>query len=135
MAWSFLNCLGREKATTRQNRLSAKAFPRRRVRQGTADAVRRFYCWQTGSRHVERQKIPFESPIAIRAGHENTVRHVKSVNGASEVMTDWPHARRGPVYQETVAVIEAALAGDASAAQARAAFHHFAEHAGVLVQG
>ena len=82
---------------------------------------------------MERQKIPFESPIAIRAGHENTVRHVKSVNGASEVLTDWPHARRGPVYQETVAVIEAAMAGETSAAEARRAFRHFADHAGVLV--
>lgn len=83
---------------------------------------------------MERQKIPFDRPISIRAGHENTVRQVKSVNGASEVMTDWPHARRGPVYQETVAVIEAALAGEISAAQAREAFHAFAEHAGVLVR-
>ena len=82
---------------------------------------------------MERQKIPFDSPVAIRAAHMNTIRHVKSVNGASEVMTDWPHARRGPVYQETVAVIEAALAGDVSAAGAREAFRNFAEHAGVLV--
>jgi hypothetical protein len=84
---------------------------------------------------MERQKIRFDSPVSIRAGHENTVRHVKSVNGASEVMTDWPHARRGPVYQETVAVIEAALAGEVSSEQARQAFHDFAEHAGVLVKG
>jgi hypothetical protein len=84
---------------------------------------------------MERQKIAFDSPVSIRAGHENTVRHVKSVNGASEVMTDWPHARRGPVYQETVAVIEAALAGEVTADQARKAFHDFADHAGVLVKG
>ena len=83
---------------------------------------------------MERQKIPFDSPVSIRAGHENTIRHVKSVNGASEVMTDWPHSRRGPVYQETVAVIEAALAGDVTAAPAREAFHAFADHAGVLVR-
>jgi Protein of unknown function (DUF982) len=83
---------------------------------------------------MERQKIPFDSPIAIRAGHENTVRHVKSVNDASEVLTDWPHARRGPVYQETVAAIEAALVGEATAVEARRAFHTFADHAGVLVR-
>jgi hypothetical protein len=59
---------------------------------------------------------------------------VKSVNGASEVLTDWPHARRGPVYQETVAAIEATLTGDAPAEHARAAFQAFAEHAGVLVE-
>ena len=83
---------------------------------------------------MERQKIPFDSPIAIRAVQENTVRHVNSVNGASEVLTDWPHARRGPVYQETVAVIEAALSGEVTASEARRAFHHFADHAGVLVR-
>jgi hypothetical protein len=83
---------------------------------------------------MERSKIPFENPISIRdAGRGNTVRHVKSVNGASEVLIDWPHARRGPVYQETVAAIEATLAGAASATDARAAFQAFAEHAGVLV--
>jgi hypothetical protein len=84
---------------------------------------------------MERQKIPFESPVAIRAGHENTIRHVKSVNGACEVLIDWPHARRGPVYQETMAVIQAALDGDKTAAEARQAFYAFADHAGVLVGG
>jgi hypothetical protein len=82
---------------------------------------------------MERLKIPFESPVSIRSGSEGTVRHVKSVNGASEVLIDWPHARRGPVYQDTVAVIEAALAGSVSAAEARAAFEAFASHAEVLV--
>jgi hypothetical protein len=87
-----------------------------------------------GSRLMERRKIPFESPVSIRAGDDSTVRNVKSVNGASEVLTDWPHARRGPVYQETVAMIEAALAGSEPAAKARAAFEAFAIHAGVLVR-
>lgn len=82
---------------------------------------------------MERQKIFFDSPVAIRTVQEHTVRRVKSVNGASEVLTDWPHARRGPVYQDTVAVIEAALSGGESAANARSAFAAFAEHAGVLV--
>lgn len=84
---------------------------------------------------MERQKIFFDSPVAIRTLQEQTVRRVKSVNGASEVMTDWPHARRGPVYQETVAIIEAALTGAETAGNARNAFAAFAEHAGVLVDG
>ena len=68
---------------------------------------------------MQRDRIPFERPVSIRdAGRGNTVRHVKTVNGASEVLTDWPHARRGPVYQETVA---------------RSAFEAFARHAEVLV--
>ena len=84
---------------------------------------------------MERDRIPFERPVSIRdAGRGNTVRHVKTVNGASECLTDWPHARRGPVYQETVAVIQAALAGSQSAETARTAFEAFAVHAGVLAE-
>lgn len=81
------------------------------------------------------QKILFSSPVAIRAGADNTVRTVKSVNGASEVLIDWPHARRGPAYQETMAVIQAALDGSQSAEAARASFEAFASHAGVLAKG
>lgn len=84
---------------------------------------------------MQRQKIPFASPISIRAGNDSTVRTVKSVDGASEVLTDWPHARRGPVYQETVAAIEAALTGSEPPEKARAAFEAFAIHAGVLAKG
>jgi len=78
-------------------------------------------------------RIPFGDPIAIRTGPENTLRTVKSVQGASEVLTDWPHARRGPVYQETVAAIEQALGGNLDQNAARDAFRGFAQHAGVLV--
>ena len=85
---------------------------------------------------MERDRIPFGSPVSIRdPGRGNTVRHVKTVNGASECLIDWPHARRGPAYQETVAAIEATLTGEASAADARAAFEAFARHAEVLVAG
>lgn len=84
---------------------------------------------------MQRAKIPFASPISIRAvGDGNTVRTVKSVNGACEVLIDWPHARRGPVYQETMAVLQAALDGSASAENAREAFEAFAIHAGVLAR-
>lgn len=85
---------------------------------------------------MERQKIAFPSPISIRdAGNDNTVRTVKSVNGACEVLIDWPHARRGPVYQETMAIIQAALDGSESAEKASEAFEAFAVHAGVLARG
>ncbi len=84
---------------------------------------------------MERQKIPFARPISIRAaGEGNTVRTVKSVNGACEVLIDWPHARRGPVYQETMAVLQAALEGSVPPENAREAFEAFAIHAGVLAR-
>jgi hypothetical protein len=78
------------------------------------------------------ERMPFESPICVMIGG-STRREVKSVRGASEVMIDWPHARRGPQYHATVDALEAALAGKMSAAEARAAFLAFARHAGVYV--
>ena len=63
---------------------------------------------------VREDRMPFDSSICVRVG-DNTNREVKSVHGASEVMIDWPHARRGPVYQSTMEVLEAARSGRASA--------------------
>jgi hypothetical protein len=102
---------------------------------GTVARLSAFPEIRNGETTMERLKIPFERPVSIRFGSESTVRDVKSVNDASEVLIDWPHARRGPVYQDTVAVIEAALEGSVSAAEARAAFEAFADHAGILVKG
>ena len=81
---------------------------------------------------LKEDRIPFESSVCVRVG-DSTNREVKSVHGACEVMIDWPHARRGPVYQETVGVLEAARSGRASAKEAHAAFVAFAKHAGVFV--
>ena len=61
------------------------------------------------------EKIPFESPIKVKVGADNMLRTVNSVQGACEVLIDWPHARRGPYYQS-----------------AREAFAALAAHAGVL---
>lgn len=76
-------------------------------------------------------RIAFPSPVCIRLA-DSTKRPVKSVKGACEVLIDWPHARRGPVYQETMEVLQAALAGSKSADEAHTAFRAFATHAGVL---
>ena len=78
------------------------------------------------------ERMPFESPVCVRIGG-STNREVNSVHGASEVMIDWPHARRGPQYQVTVEVLESARAGRATAAEARAAFLEFARHAGASI--
>jgi hypothetical protein len=85
----------------------------------------------TDALHNE-DRLPFESPVCVRIG-DSTNREVNSVHGASEVMIDWPHARRGPQYHVTVDVLEAARAGRATAEEARAAFLAFARHAGVHV--
>jgi len=84
---------------------------------------------------AERQKqdrLPFGGGVCIRI--DNTKREVKTVKGASEVLIDWPHARRGPVYQSTMEVLQSALAGKVSAEEAHDAFVAFAKHADVLVE-
>ena len=89
----------------------------------------------TASLEVERQKqdrMPFGRTVCVRVG-DNTKREVKSVRGACEVLIDWPHSRRGPVYQSTMEVLQAAIAGKASVEQAHDAFVDFATHAEVLV--
>ncbi len=81
---------------------------------------------------AKEDRLPFDSSICVRL-KDNTKRQVKSVAGATEVLIDWPHARRGPVYQETMGILRAAVAGSVSVEEARDAFVAFAEHAGVLV--
>jgi hypothetical protein len=64
---------------------------------------------------------------------DSTKREVKSVRGACEVLIDWPHSRRGPVYQTTMEVLQSAIAGRVTPEEAHGAFVAFAKHAGVLV--
>lgn len=85
---------------------------------------------QTASLEKE-DRLPFSSPVFVQIG-DNTKREVKSVRGASEVLIDWPHARRGPVYQTTMEVLQSAIAGKATPQEAQDAFAAFAKHAGVL---
>ena len=85
---------------------------------------------QTASLEKE-DRLPFSSPVNVQIS--DTKREVKSVRGASEVMIDWPHARRGPVYQTTMETLQAAIAGKATPEEAHDAFVAFARHAGVLV--
>lgn len=80
---------------------------------------------------VKEDRLPFTSPVCVQIG--DTKREVKSVRGASEVLIDWPHSRRGPVYQTTMDVLQSAIAGRATAEEAHDAFVAFAEHAEVLV--
>ena len=85
---------------------------------------------QTASLEKE-DRLPFSSPVCVQIS--DTKREVKSVRGASEVLIDWPHSRRGPVYQTTMEALQSAIAGRATAEEAHDAFVAFAKHAGVLV--
>ncbi len=83
----------------------------------------------------ERQKqerLPFGRTICIRIG-DNKKREVKSVRGACEILIDWPHSRRGPVYQSTMEALQGAMSGKLSVEEAHDAFVAFAKHADVLV--
>ena len=85
---------------------------------------------QTASLEKE-DRLPFSSSVCVQIS--DTKREVKSVRGASEVLIDWPHSRRGPVYQTTMEALQSAIAGRATAEEAHDAFVAFAKHAGVLV--
>lgn len=80
-----------------------------------------------------RKVTYFESSVKIRPYGSSSVREVKSLQGASEVLIDWPHAKRGPFYQSARQVVEAAIEGTSLPSQAREAFVALAEHAGILV--
>ena len=80
-------------------------------------------------------RIFFESSVCIRPHGGSSVREVKSVNGACEILIDWPHAKRGPYYQSAREVVQAALDGTATPHQAREAFVALAGHAGILIDG
>ena len=82
--------------------------------------------------NAKSDRLPFPSPVCVRTG-DNTKREVKSVHGACEVLIDWPHARRGPVYQSTMEILQSALAGKVASEKAHEAFVSFAKHANVLV--
>ena len=76
----------------------------------------------------------FETPVRVQAGDANTLRDVRSVEGACEVLIDWPHARRGPFYQSALEVVNSALEDRATIAEAREAFADLCAHAGILVE-
>ncbi|MEO5755446.1 MAG: DUF982 domain-containing protein [Mesorhizobium sp.] len=78
--------------------------------------------------------LRLSAPLRIRPAGTETVRDVSTLQDASEILIDWPHAKRGPFYQTAREQIEAALEGRATAAQAQEAFSAFCVHAGVLVR-
>ena len=87
---------------------------------------------QTASLEKE-DRMPFGSSVCVQIS-DSTKREVKSVRGACEILIDWPHSRRGPVYQVTMEALQSALAGKATAEEAHDAFVAFAKHAGVLAR-
>lgn len=80
------------------------------------------------------ERKPFETPVRIRIGANNTIREVKTAKGACECLTDWPQAKRStPLYRAAQEACNAVLAGEQPAEIARDAFVNAAEESGLLV--
>jgi hypothetical protein len=78
--------------------------------------------------------LMLSTPIRIRPHGSDTIRDLVTLRDASEILIDWPQAKRGPFYQAAREQVEAALNGDGGAAQAQEAFAALCNHAGVLVR-
>jgi hypothetical protein len=74
------------------------------------------------------------TPMRIRPHGSDTIRDVTTLRDASEILIDWPQAKRGPFYQAARKKVEAALESKAGAAEAQEAFAALCNHAGVLVR-
>jgi hypothetical protein len=78
--------------------------------------------------------VRLSSPIRVKPHGADTIREVATLQDASEILIDWPHASRGPFYQAAREKIEAALENKDGAAQAQEAFTALCDHAGILVR-
>lgn len=72
--------------------------------------------------------------LRIRPHGSDTIRDVATLEDASQILIDWPHAKRGPFYQAAREKIEASLANGQALADAQEAFTALCDHAGVLVR-
>ncbi|RUW63209.1 DUF982 domain-containing protein [Mesorhizobium sp. M7A.F.Ca.US.008.03.1.1] len=74
------------------------------------------------------------TPMRIKPHGSDTIRDVATLKDASEILIDWPQAKRGPFYQAAREKVEAALETKAGAAEAQEAFAALCSHSGVLVR-
>lgn len=78
--------------------------------------------------------LPLAAPMRIKPHDSDTIRDVSTLKDASEILIDWPHAKRGPFYQAARETVEAAMNGNGSASQAQEAFAALCDHAGVVAE-
>ncbi|MER9306224.1 DUF982 domain-containing protein [Mesorhizobium sp. M0293] len=79
-------------------------------------------------------ELMLPTPLRIKLHGSDTIRDVATLKDASEILIDWPQAKRGPFYQAAREKVEAALENEANAAEAQEAFVALCNHAGVLVR-
>lgn len=81
---------------------------------------------------MDDDRQPFEQPVRLRIGADNTIRDVRTVRGACECLTDWPQVKRGQLYREAVEICNAVLSGSRPAEDARAGLVAAAREADLL---
>lgn len=79
-------------------------------------------------------ELMLSTPMRIRPHGSDTIRDIATLKDASEILIDWPQAKRGPFYQAAREQIEAALESKTGALRAQEAFAALCNHAGVLVR-
>ncbi|TIN18086.1 MAG: DUF982 domain-containing protein [Mesorhizobium sp.] len=79
-------------------------------------------------------EVMLSTPMRIKPHGSDTIRDITTLKDASEILIDWPQAKRGPFYQAAREQVEAALEGKAGVAEAQEAFAALCNHAGVLVR-
>ncbi|MBZ9743387.1 MULTISPECIES: DUF982 domain-containing protein [unclassified Mesorhizobium] len=78
--------------------------------------------------------LMLSTPLRVKPHGSDTIREVATLQDASEILIDWPQAKRGPFYQTAREKVEAALQNNEGAAQAQEAFTALCDHAGLLVR-
>jgi len=80
--------------------------------------------------------LAFDVPVRIRTGVSGmSSRLVTSVQGAADVLIDWPQSRRGPAYNAARDIVEGAIDGQTTPAEAREAFAAFSDGEEILLEG
>ncbi|RUZ17846.1 DUF982 domain-containing protein [Mesorhizobium sp. M7A.F.Ca.CA.001.09.1.1] len=74
------------------------------------------------------------TPMRIKPHGSDTIRDVTTLRDASEILIDWPQAKRGPFYQAAPVWVSNAASTFSRAAEAQEAFAALCSHAGVLVR-
>ena len=79
--------------------------------------------------------LPFDVPVRIRTGISGaSSRLVTSVQGAADILIDWPQSRRGAAYHATRDIVEGAIDGQTTPAEAREAFAALSDDENILLE-
>jgi hypothetical protein len=78
--------------------------------------------------------MPLQNPVAIAVG-AGSRRDITTLAEMQNFLQEWPHARRGKIYETALRACEMARAGHVTKDQALRAFTVFTETAGIAWTG